>query len=85
MTELTRDQIRRRQAEFPRLIIEIAYNNKTVYNVIELYSCGAIVSKEEAYCQMVRELSTTYDQMMKRIVDEAHMKVSLFSIPPSNE
>lgn len=78
MDELTRDQVARRQAEFPQLIREISWNNAIVYKTIELYSHGTIVSKEEAYCQMVKELSVSYDHLIKRLTDEAHMKMTLF-------
>jgi hypothetical protein len=81
MVELTRDQVARRQAEFPQLIREISWNNTIVYRIIELYSYGGIVSKEEAYCQMVKELSVSYDEMTRRLVNEAHMKTILFTNP----
>ena len=81
MVELTRDQIARRQAEFPQLIREIGWNNPIVYKMIELYSHGSLLTKEEAYCQMVRELSVTYDEMVSRLINEAHMKTILLVNP----
>lgn len=67
--------------EFPPLIRELAWNNKVIYHCIELYCHGTIVSKEEAYCQMVKKLATTYNQMVERLTNEAHMKTVLYVKP----
>jgi hypothetical protein len=83
MVELLRDEIAKRHSEFPELIRKISYNNSIVYQAIEMYAHGTIVSKEEAYCQMVKGLSITYDELIDRMTKEAHMKMAMF-IPPDN-
>lgn len=84
--KLNEIQIRQRQAEFPRLLVEISYNNPIVHKIIEAYCYGQIVSKEEAYCQMIKALAVSYDEMMERIREEAHMKMNLgFYLEPKSK
>ncbi len=80
--ELTRIQLMKRHHEFPQLLIDLSYNNTVVHRMIEAYVHGQIATKEEAYCQIIIELSKTRDELTRRMINEAHMKMSLFPVMP---
>ncbi len=79
--ELSRIQLMQRHNEFPKLMIDLSYNNVIIHRAIEAYVHGQIATKEEAYCQIIIELAKTRDELTRRMINEAHMKMSLFPIP----
>jgi hypothetical protein len=82
---LDREQIMRRRYEFPQILIDLSHNNGVVHRMIDAYVYGAIVTKEEVYCQAILELAKTRDELTQRMVDEAHIRASMSFVLPINE
>jgi len=74
------DRIRlmERRAEFKGPILDLSYRNPFVNRIIEMYCRGIIVTREEAYCQMVVELAKTRDELLDAMMNEQRMKTVLF-------
>ena len=75
--KLSRLQMIERQSEFPTMLRQLSYNNMIVNRIIEAYVHGAIATKEEAYCQMIIELSKTRDELMDGMINEAHLSLTI--------
>jgi hypothetical protein len=68
----------RRVREFDGPIAQLGLNNQIVHRDLFLYACGQIETKELALVQMVLDLATAWDALLKRELDEARRAV----LPP---
>jgi len=79
--KLNREQILKRQHEFPQIIIDLSHNNVSVHRMIQAYVHGSLMTKEEAYCQMIVELAKSRDEIMDNMINEAHSKTMMLFQP----
>lgn len=54
-----------RMAEFPGPIQNLAQQNPLIRSIVECYAHGTIITREEALCRMVMELSRNWEKQRK--------------------
>lgn len=64
---------RHRYNEIPRRIHELSMNNPLIKRVIDEYTHGNIVTKEEALCQMIVHLAANWKEMEQSYINLAMM------------
>jgi hypothetical protein len=57
---------RNRMREFPQHIQQIAMQNPLIYQIVTAYAVGQILTREEALCQMVVQMSKDWDALQQK-------------------
>jgi hypothetical protein len=69
----------RRAAEFGPQISELSLHNPLIYEVIQQYARGMIITKEEALCRMVVELGQNWEEKQRQAF-EAYRAMGSFTM-----
>jgi len=66
---LERTEVEDRLAELPAPLRKLYDNNTVVNNIWKLYAHGGIITREEAFLQMIVLLGSDYDNLFKKHVE----------------
>lgn len=78
---MTREQEAKRYNEFPQPIQMLGQQEPRVDRIIRLFVLGDIITKEEALCRMVIELSKDVEYQRRNMIEMMSRNGTLYTAP----